>query len=231
MKTSPAILIAMLLLGAAEIPADGSGTAQTLQIEKATGTAGGFNLLWPGRPGRSYFIQRSENLSGWAYLPEVTPGQGTTEQWWFASDGDALFMRLRFTDIPTNDPELADFDLDGIATMTELSVYGTDPLDADTDHDGLSDGEEIANSANPLDPANGTTASTKDTDGDGIRDALEVARGTSPLLADSDADGVPDNQDAYPLDPTRHTNAVPNPADTTAPSVTLDSPANAVLLP
>ena len=231
MRPSTAILSAMLLLGGAGIPADGSGTAQTLEIQKATGAAGGFNLLWPGRPGRSYFIQRSENLSGWAYLPVVTSGQGTTEQWWFASDGDALFMRLRFTDTPTSDPELADFDSDGIATMTELSVYGTDPLDADTDHDGLSDGEEIANSANPLNPANGTAASTMDSDGDGIRDALELARGTSPLLADSDADGVPDNQDLYPLDPTRHAAAGQDMADTTAPAVTLDSPANAVLLP
>ena len=221
----------LVLMGAAGTPVDGAGPVQTLSIEKASGGGGGHNLLWPGRQGRSYFIQRSGNLTGWAYLSMVTPGQGTNEQCWIASDGDALFLRLRFTDIPTTDPELADFDSDGMATMTELSVYGTDPLDADTDHDGLSDGEEIANNANPLDPANGSEASTKDSDGDGIRDALELARGTSPLLADSDADGVPDNLDEYPLDPTRHAAAAHNPSDATAPAVTLDSPANAVPVP
>lgn len=148
-----------------------------------------------------------------------------------ASDGPSLFLRLRFTDIPTADPEDADFDLDGLSTMAELATHGTDPLETDTDHDGIPDGAEIAENTDPLDASNGTPESTKDTDGDGIRDALEILRGTSPLLADSDGDGVPDGDDHFPLDPTRHTTTSPNPSDTTAPALTLDSPANAVPVP
>ena len=36
--------------------------------------------------------------------------------------------------------------------------------------------------------------------------------GTDPLLADTDGDGVPDNLDAYPLDPSRWEVTPPDPA-------------------
>lgn len=71
---SPIFLSICLLLGLPGIHADGSGTRQTLEIEPASGAGGGFNLFWPARLGRSYFIQRSEGLASWAYLPTVTAG-------------------------------------------------------------------------------------------------------------------------------------------------------------
>ena len=40
----------------------------------------------------------------------------------------------------------------GLTDDEETNVYGTDPLVADTDGDGLEDGYEIANGLNPLDP-------------------------------------------------------------------------------
>ena len=62
---------------------------------------------------------------------------------------------------------------------------GLDPLDPDTDADGLSDGQEIT-----------TTHSSPvlaDTDGDGLLDGAEVnTHGSSPLLTDTDADGLSD---------------------------------------
>ena len=41
------------------------------------------------------------------------------------------------------DPSNADTDSDGVADGDEISIYGTDPLTADTDGDGISDGEEL----------------------------------------------------------------------------------------
>jgi uncharacterized repeat protein (TIGR02543 family) len=62
--------------------------------------------------------------------------------------------------------------------------YGTDPLVADTDGDGLSDGEEHTRGTNPF---------SNDTDSDGLQDQVEVRQtGTNPLLADTDGDSVPD---------------------------------------
>jgi len=50
--------------------------------------------------------------------------------------------------------------------------FGTNPWVADTDGDGLSDGQEVSTyQTNPLAP---------DTDGDGIRDGLEVTTGSDP---------------------------------------------------
>ena len=64
---------------------------------------------------------------------------------------------------------------------------GTNPLLADTDGDGLSDGEENSLGTNPLRP---------DTDGDGLSDVQELALGTSPTNADTDGDGLFDGWEA-----------------------------------
>lgn len=75
-------------------------------------------------------------------------------------------------------------------TATNLQEYtaGTDPRNADTDGDGLTDGEEINTyHSTPLLP---------DTDGDGLTDGDEVKQNhTSPLLADSDGDGRTDAEE------------------------------------
>lgn len=68
---------------------------------------------------------------------------------------------------------------------------GTDPLNADSDRDGLTDGDEVSRGTNPL---------TFDTDGDGLSDGEEVnVYGTDPLLVDTDLDGVTDGNDLFPL--------------------------------
>ena len=62
---------------------------------------------------------------------------------------------------------------------------GLDPLDEDTDGDGLLDGEEVNTTLS--DPV------LDDTDGDGLLDGAEVnTHGSSPLLADTDEDGIND---------------------------------------
>jgi hypothetical protein len=98
-----------------------------------------------------------------------------------------------------SDPLNADYDADGLLDGEEVYVYGTDPLNNDTDGDGLLDGEEV----NTF----GTSPSTSDSDGDGLTDSEEIyTYGTNPSAFDSDGDGVPDGEEVLihgtnPLDP------------------------------
>ena len=66
----------------------------------------------------------------------------------------------------------ADDDSDGLTNAAEDEA-GTDPRLADTDEDGLTDGEESAEI--------GTSPLSADTDSDGVLDGDEVAQGTDPL--------------------------------------------------
>ena len=76
-----------------------------------------------------------------------------------------------------------DLDGDGLSNFDELYVQGTNPREADTDHDGLPDGRELELGTNP---------NLADTDGDGLTDAKELTAGTDPLSADTDNDRVSD---------------------------------------
>ncbi|MGL4751481.1 MAG: inverse autotransporter beta domain-containing protein [Aeromonadaceae bacterium] len=87
-----------------------------------------------------------------------------------------------------------DTDNDGISDEDELA-NGTDPLKPDTDGDGLTDGQEAEHGTDPLKP---------DTDGDGISDGDEVTGGSDPLdpndpveggNLDTDNDGIPNGTD------------------------------------
>ena len=65
----------------------------------------------------------------------------------------------------------------------------TDPLKADSDGDGLTDGEEV--NTYHTDPLN------VDTDGDGISDYDEVKLGLNPLVQDSNGDGILDCDEKF----------------------------------
>lgn len=52
---------------------------------------------------------------------------------------------------PISQAALQDSDLDGLTDTSEASVYQTDPIKADTDNDGISDGQEVIEHTNPLD--------------------------------------------------------------------------------
>lgn len=66
---------------------------------------------------------------------------------------------------------MEDADHDGLSNAMELAL-GTDPMKADTDGDGVSDGDEVnIYLTNPL---------LADTDGDGVPDGAEIAAGTDP---------------------------------------------------
>ena len=90
-----------------------------------------------------------------------------------------------------------DFDNDGLTNDDEAAL-GTDPNDADTDDDGVTDGQEVTDNTNPLDDCdslNGTPLDTSDCDADGLTNAEENAIGTDPEDADTDKDGILDGQE------------------------------------
>ncbi len=82
---------------------------------------------------------------------------------------------------------MSDDDKDGL-TLDEEEALGTDPKKADTDGDGLSDGDEVNKfKTNPL---------NNDTDGDGLKDNDEIyIYKTNPLKNDTDDDGLLDGEE------------------------------------
>lgn len=92
-------------------------------------------------------------------------------------------------------PNNADTDSDGLYDGEEAYVYKTNPLVPDTDMDGLSDGDEV--NIHNTDPKN------PDTDGDGISDGDEIAQGYVPTISDTDGDGLTDGDELnrYLTDP------------------------------
>ncbi len=86
------------------------------------------------------------------------------------------------------DPNVADTDGDGLSDGEEVRRYRTDPLRGDTDGDGLSDGDEVMKYR--------TDPNQVDTDGDGLSDGDEVMKyGTDPLKIDTDGDTLSDGDE------------------------------------
>jgi outer membrane protein OmpA-like peptidoglycan-associated protein/opacity protein-like surface antigen len=96
-------------------------------------------------------------------------------------------------------PKVADTDGDGLSDGDEVKIYHTNPLRMDTDGDGLSDGDEVLKyHTDPL---------KYDTDGDGLSDGDEVLKyHTDPLKVDTDGDGLSDGDEVlkYHTDPLKY---------------------------
>lgn len=107
-------------------------------------------------------------------------------------DGDGVDNLAEFK--AGTDPFNADTDADGLGDGEELNRRQTNPLTADSDNDGLPDGDEVNRGTDPL---------VMDSDGDGVNDGREVLEsGTDPLNADTDSDGMPDGFELlHGLDP------------------------------
>lgn len=84
-----------------------------------------------------------------------------------------------------------DSDSDGLSDADEISLYHTDPNNADTDGDGQSDYEEIYNGFSPL-KAEPVKLSSLDSDSDGVPDSWEIRLGLDLLNPDTDGDGYAD---------------------------------------
>jgi DMSO/TMAO reductase YedYZ heme-binding membrane subunit len=61
------------------------------------------------------------------------------------------FTRAAEKEIDYKDAEIIDSDLDGLTDEGEKQIYKTDPMDPDTDGDGILDGAEVLSQTDPLD--------------------------------------------------------------------------------
>ena len=105
---------------------------------------------------------------------------------------DPLLVDTETAFSQTSDPPFFDSDKDGLTDQAE-QIYGTDPNNPDTDGDLLKDGAEV--------DIYGSSPLNNDTDNDGVSDSVEVGLGQDPTIstpygADSDYDGLPDEQEA-----------------------------------
>ena len=158
----------------------------------------------------SIIVVNAYDIAGNAIAPpaeevEVNPNSATFIG--TRPDGDEL--------IDSDEDGLADYiELEGwpvIVTRTDGSTetfhVSSDPLDPDTDNDGVPDNDERHGGLNPLSiDTDGDTldddaewnriysdGTKQDTDGDGIQDGFEyVFFKTSPILADTDGDQMDD---------------------------------------
>ncbi len=99
-------------------------------------------------------------------------------------------------------PSNADTDDDGLNDGDEVNVYFTDPTNPDSDGDALQDGAEIIAGTDPMDA---------DSDDDDLSDYYEVITRPclSPLDDDTDGDGIPDGVEvAAGSDPCRAESAL-----------------------
>lgn len=196
---------------------DLDGIAQVQFYEGATllgqGAATGFSFVWRNSsPGTHELSARAVDNRGAArrskpVIIEIqadTNHNGIGDDWemqYFGNlqqtangdfDHDGLSNIEEFR-AHTN-PALADTDGDGITDGDEVNVYHSNPKLADSDGDGMSDGYETQHGLNPI-----LGDAAGDPDGDGLTNAEEAALGTDAQKWDTDGDGVSDKDDGWPL--------------------------------
>ncbi|MFL2479306.1 MAG: LamG-like jellyroll fold domain-containing protein, partial [Verrucomicrobiales bacterium] len=86
-----------------------------------------------------------------------------------------------------------DFDGDGLTDLDEYEETKTNPIVADTDSDGLSDGVETGTGTYVSATNTGTDPKNADSDGDGLLDGVETNSGT--LVDEEDTGTDPNNAD------------------------------------
>lgn len=134
---------------------------------------------------------------------EVSGGFGATPGLWRDTPAAALRDGYLLETGYSTDPTVADSDGDGLDDGDEIAA-GSSPVNQDSDGDGLLDGDEVhRTSTDPTEAdsdGDGTNDADDDEDGDGLGNLAELSEhGTDPLLADTDGDGVDDGDELSSL--------------------------------
>ena len=90
-------------------------------------------------------------------------------------------------------PKVADSDSDGLEDGEEVKTYSTSPTDNDTEDDGYDDKFEVDNLASGFDPL--VDDSDEDPDNDGLDNAAELVNSTDAIDPDSDDDTIDDGDE------------------------------------
>ncbi len=177
----PAVAALLLSAALAPLPADAQTATdpnEGLRLTADSTTPGAYEVSWWGRSGRTYFLQRSEDLTGlWGYFPIIEPGHDAIIRYGFSNPADRVFARLRFIEGTLADPFGADNDGDGLTNQQEFDAK-TDPFNRDTDGDGLPDNWELAHGLDPRDAADALA----DPNGNGVSNLDEYLNGNDPRL-------------------------------------------------
>ncbi len=117
------------------------------------------------------------------------------------SDGDGLSDIVEST-AGTN-PMDPDTDKDGLKDGPEVLTHKTDPKKPDSDGGGVNDGTEVQKGTDPNNPKDDLSDPYGDNDKDGLNNQLEKLMGTDPNNPDSDGDGLSDGAESntYKTDP------------------------------
>ena len=90
-------------------------------------------------------------------------------------------------------PKIADTDSDGLDDGEEINTHSTDPTKKDTDDDGYNDKFEVDNLAFNFDPL--VDDSSEDPDNDGLDNAAELVHSTNAIDPDTDNDTINDGDE------------------------------------
>ena len=158
-----------------------------------------FQLAIPtNAPDRAYARYRDltgEDVDGRDACIGMQTFDGTWLHSWCLNTEGKVFenLALEFRFGENTDPLLADTDGDGLDDGDEIAI-GTSPLRCDTDGDGLPDEWEVAYGLDPL-SAEGDNGAAGDPDDDGFDNLGEYETGTDPNCADTDGDSLSDGSE------------------------------------
>ena len=130
-------------------------------------------LSWDSESNFVYFIEYSEDLSNWSWTAFHLAEEAALVEALFPTTTGQSIYRLQYTEFSDDNPSpllTGDFDGDSISNYDEInfsSVLGLDALNADSDDNGINDGDE-------------------DSDLDGDINAYEFTNGRLVLTPDAD---------------------------------------------
>lgn len=159
--------------GIAQSPTD---LNEGFRVGHSTST-GAFTLSWWGRTGRNYFVQQTDDLHVWNYLPIMETGADEVIQWGFTTNAIKSFFRLQF-----------DLDQDGLPDSWENTYYGSnhglmDPNALSARGDGLTNLQTCFLGLNPLDQYNSVVNPVKPTVTLAATPSVTFAPGSTVLSA------------------------------------------------